>query len=89
MANTQTAKVEEVKTEVVVDEKPSMKEKISESKPFSFVRKHAKALVAGAAGLAAVGTAAILAARAAGSEADDAPFDVGAITENLPIDVDA
>lgn len=85
MANDNTAKVEEkVEETVEVYEKPTIREAIAESRPVSFVRRHAKAFVGGAVAVVAAGAAAIVAAKAAGDGAVEVPFDTGAIADAIP-----
>ena len=76
-------------TEVIVEGKKPLKERFVESRPVSFVRRHAKGVVAGVAGVAAVGTAAVLAAKAARDGSVDLPFDVDGVVETATDAVEA
>ena len=88
-AKHQAEEVQEVADEVIVEGKTPLKERIAESRPISFVRRHAKGIVAGVAGVAAVGTAAVLAAKAARDGAVDLPFDADGIVETATDAVEA
>ena len=86
--NVEAKEVQET-TEVIVDEHKSVKDKFVESKPVAFVRRHAKGFVAGTAGLAAVVTAGVLAAKAAKDGALEVPFDIESATDAVSEAVDA
>jgi phosphoglycerate dehydrogenase-like enzyme len=70
----------------IVEPKTPIKERIMNSRPVKFVKRHKAGVIAGVAATAAAGTAAVLAARGAFDAAGDAPFDIDTVTDSLPIE---
>ena len=79
------AKVEVVdnEEEVIVDQKKKLTDRIARSKPVSFVRRHAKAVAAGAVATAAAGAAMVVAAKAVANGAAEVPFDSSEIKDAI------
>lgn len=88
---TAEVKEAEVKTadEPIVDVKPGLKDRIVNSRPVGWVRKHAKGVAAGAAAAVAVGAAAVLVGRQISDASLDVPFDVDGIADAIPTGGDA
>ena len=64
--------------------KPSIKERIKNSRPVGAVKRHWKGAVAGAAGAAAVIGAALVAGKMASDQLGELPFDADTITDAIP-----
>ena len=76
--------LDETKDEIVVtdeNEKIGIVDRVTGSKPVQAVKRHWKGFVAGAATVAAVGTAAVLAGKAAAEGAIETPLDLGEIKD--------
>ena len=70
----------------IIDGKPSIKERVMDSRPVKFVRRHKAGVIAGVAATAAAGAAAVLAAKGTFDAADEAPFSIDDIADAIPID---
>lgn len=89
MGEIKTAKVKEAvydEENVTIDEKVKLRDRVSESKPVSFVKRHAKGFVAGAATVVAIGAAAVAGAKLAAHEARCSPIELETIPDSVPFD---
>ena len=80
-----TAEAQEITEESPKAEaKPSIGERIKNSRPVGAVKRHWKGAVAGAAGAAAVIGAALVAGKIANDQLGELPFDVDGIADAIP-----
>lgn len=71
--------------QMAIVQKPKVRDRIANSKPIGFVRRHAKGFAAGFASTVAVGAAAAIAAKMAMDGASEAPMiDVEGIVDSIP-----
>ena len=84
MENMETAEVLEENVEATAEPKAGLKDRFVGSRPVQWCKRHAKGLAAGAATVAAVGVAAVLAGKAAADGAIDVPLSLDEAADAIP-----